>query len=199
MNKIVVTIIFLSLFAFLSTSLLFLIKFFDNEVEVVDEDLFKYVPNKEDTFREIVFNSNGSDFSGKLSNEMLNFSQALEFCSSMNMMMLDKPVKLVNFKNSEPVDDGINPESYIWINATMDESYAIRGSPKMSMILQDFQKKLAIQPVLILTKSNCYYSMKPKLTEDDWTNPDLHWKRYVYFCDEFNNTEEPVFMYRYNE
>lgn len=114
--------------------MLFLIKIFDNGVEVADEDLFKYFPKKEETFREIVFNSNGSDFSGKLSNEMLNFSQALEFCSSMNMMMLDKPVKLVNFKNSEPVDDGINPESFTWINATMDESYAITGSPKMSVV-----------------------------------------------------------------
>ena len=154
--------------------MLFLIKFFDNEVEVVDEDLFKYFPKQEETFREIVFNSNGSDFSGKLSNEMFKFSDALEFCSSMNMMMLDKPVKLVNFKNSEPVDDGINQKSFTWINATMDESYAITGSSKMSMILQDFQKKLAIQPVLILTISNCYYSMKPKLTEDDWIHPDLH-------------------------
>ena len=86
-----------------------------------------------------------------------------------------------------------------WLNASMDESYAIAAGPETSEILVDFQMMLSAQPVLILTRSNCYYTMQPKLTSEDWIFPDMNWKQYVYFCEENNNTGQPVFLYRYSE
>ena len=77
----------------------------------------------------------------------------------------------------------------------MDEFYDITAVQELTTILAEFQKMLSKQPVLILTRGNCYYSIIPQLTDDDWINPDLLWKQYVYFCADLNTTEL-VFMYR---
>ena len=196
MKMIFVTILCFLLLSFFSAGLFFLIKFFGRNEEKPGKNFQNRAPKKEETFFDILLTFNGTIFPGKLSNEMYNFSEGLELCSSMNMMMLDKPARLVKPKKTGFVDDGINQEMFAWINASMDENYSISGVPEMSRILEDFQKALTIQPVLILTRSNCYYSMKPRLTGDDWIHPELHWKRYVYFCEDFNNTDEPIFKYR---
>ncbi len=196
MNWIYITTICFALLSFFSTSLFLLVKFFDKTDEITDDNVQNDFEWKQEIYTDILIQSNGKVFPGRMSNEMFNFSDALEICSSMNMMMLDKPAKIVKLQNTEPIRDGINAEMYAWINASMDQSYAITADSEVSHILKDFQKKLAIQPVIILTGTNCYFSMTPILTHSDWIRPELHWKRYVYFCKELNNTDEPVFMYR---
>jgi hypothetical protein len=113
MKRTDVAILCFTMLCFFALSTFFVIKCFQRNDEIIDEDLkdlFELFPEmkKNKTFSDIFIESNGTVSPGRLSYKMLNFSDGLEFCSSMNMIMLDKPAKIVLSKESPPVDDGLD-------------------------------------------------------------------------------------------
>ena len=112
MKLAVVAILYFTMLCFFALSTFFAIKLFGRNNKINDEalkDLFELFPEKKNkTFTDILIQSNGTVSPGKLSHKRYNFSAGLEFCSSMNMMMLDRPAKIVLSKESPPVKDGLD-------------------------------------------------------------------------------------------
>ena len=112
MKLTVVATLCFTMLSFFALSIFFVIKWFERSNEIINEELnhlFEFFPDKSDeTFSGIFIQSNGKISPGRLSYKTYNFSEGLEFCSSMNMIMLDKPAKVILSKESLPVDDGLD-------------------------------------------------------------------------------------------
>ena len=112
MKLIVVATLCFTIISFFSLSVFFVIKWFERNDEIINEELnhvFDLFPDKSNkTFSGIFIQSNGIVLPARMSYKTYNFSDGLEFCSSMNMIMLDKPAKVILSKESLPVDDGLD-------------------------------------------------------------------------------------------